>query len=137
MTLLDEVDMELQRILLIEDEADIRHIARLALERLGNFTVEECCAGNEATAKAKQINPDLILLDVMMPGMDGPTTLQELRSIPELAQIPVVFMTAKVQPQEQKQYTDLGAIGVIAKPFDPAALPDTLRRLWNERRQPA
>ena len=124
--------MSLQRILLVEDDDDIRRIARLTLERLGSFTVEECASGSEAAAVALGMKPDLILLDVMMPGMDGPTTLRELQATPAVAGIPVVFMTAKVQPHEQKQYRDLGAIGVIAKPFDPATLPDALRALWSE-----
>ena len=128
--------MELQRILLVEDEEDIRRIARLALERLGNFTVEECSSGTEAPLKAAEMKPDLILLDVMMPGKDGPTTLQELRRMPDLQHIPVVFMTAKVQPHERERYLALGAVGVIAKPFAPMELPGLLREYWADHAVP-
>lgn len=123
--------MDLQRILLVEDEDDIRKIARMSLERIGNFEVEDCSSGTDALDRVAQFRPDLVLLDVMMPGLDGPSTLAELRKIPTLAEVPVVFMTAKVQPQEQKHYSDLGALGVIPKPFDPLLLPETLRKLWS------
>lgn len=120
----------LNRILMVDDDADIRTIAQLSLTAVGGFTVELCGSGPEAIQKAASFNPDLILLDVMMPGMDGPTTLKELRGIPALAQTPVVFMTAKVQPQEVAQLLACGAMDVLAKPFDPMALPDTLNRIW-------
>lgn len=115
---------------MVDDDADIRTIAHLSLTAVGGFTVELCDSGPEAIQKAAYFNPDLILLDVMMPGMDGPTTLKELRRIPALAQTPVVFMTAKVQPQEIAQLLACGAMDVLAKPFDPMALPDTLNRIW-------
>lgn len=121
---------ELRRILLVEDEPDIQSIARLALETLGGYRVEVCGSGPEALERVGSIRPDLILLDVMMPGMDGPAVVRELRSRPETAGYPVVFMTAKVQPQELNRYLEMGALGVIAKPFDPMVLSDELRRLW-------
>ncbi len=124
------MDQALQRILYVEDEPDIQAVARLALEHVGGYTVEVCSSGKEALEKLPQFKPDLILLDVMMPGMDGPTTLQALRKLPEGAAIPVVFMTAKVQPQEVEQYKQLGAVDVIPKPFDPMALPERLRGIW-------
>ncbi len=120
----------LNRILMVDDDGDIRTIAHLSLTAVGGFTVELCGSGAEAIQKAAPFNPDLILLDVMMPGMDGPTTLKELRGNPALAQTPVVFMTAKVQPQEIAQLLACGAMDVLAKPFDPMALPDTLNRIW-------
>lgn len=120
----------LKRILVVDDEADIRTIAHLSLTAVGGFTVELCGSGPEALQKAGSFAPDLILLDVMMPGMDGPTTLKGLRKIPSLAPTPVVFMTAKVQPQEIAQLLACGALDVLAKPFDPMALPDSLRRIW-------
>lgn len=120
----------LNTILMVEDEPDIQTIARLALESLGGFTVHICSSGQEAIEKAPLINPDLILLDVMMPGIDGPTTLRELRKLESLGQTPIIFMTAKVQPQEIEDYKKLGAMDVIAKPFDPMTLADNVRGIW-------
>jgi two-component system, OmpR family, response regulator len=123
---------ELRRILCVEDEPDIRTISQLALEVAGGFEVSACASGREALERAPAFKPDLILLDVMMPGMDGPTTLQELRRRPAFATTPVVFMTAKVQPQEVARYHELGAVDVIVKPFDPMALSDRLRQIWRQ-----
>jgi len=120
----------LHSILMVEDEPDIQTVARLSLESIGGFSVEVCSSGQEAIDRAPGIKPDLILLDVMMPGMDGPTTLTELKKIPELSDTPVVFMTAKVQPQEIQLYKEYGAIDVIPKPFDPMSLPDNLKSIW-------
>ena len=122
---------ELSRILYVEDEPDIQAVTKLALEEIGGFTLEVCGNGDEALAKGVAFAPDLLLLDVMMPGMDGPTTLKALREIPELANVPAIFMTAKVQPHEVEEYKDLGAIDVIAKPFDPMTLSENLRDIWN------
>jgi len=124
---------ELQRILMVDDDSDIRTVAEISLTAVGGFTVEVCGSGREALERAPAFGPDLILLDVMMPGMDGPTTLKGLREIPALAQTPVIFMTAKVQPQEVAQLVACGALDVLAKPFDPMALPDALRRIWATR----
>lgn len=121
---------ELTRILYVEDDPDIQAIAVMVLETIHGFILESCSSGSEALQKAVQFKPDLVLLDVMMPGMDGPETLKGLRCFPELATTPVVFMTAKVQPQEVEGYLDLGALGVIAKPFDPMTLADELRAIW-------
>lgn len=121
----------LQRLIYVEDEPDIQAVARLALEAVGGFTVEVCSSGEEALRRAPAFRPDLILLDVMMPGMDGPGTLQALRALPELAATPAVFMTAKVQPAEVAHFKSLGALDVIAKPFDPMTLSDTVREIWN------
>ena len=121
---------ELKTILYIEDEADIQAIARLALEAIGGFVVHTCSSGREGVAHAGKNPPDIILLDVMMPEMDGPATLLALRQLPGLAEVPVVFMTAKVQPQEVANYHALGAADVIAKPFDPMTLADQVRAIW-------
>ena len=123
----------LQRILMVDDESDIRTVAHLSLTVVGGFTVQLCASGAEALGKAEAFAPDLILLDVMMPGMDGPATLKGLREIPSLAKTPVVFMTAKVQPHEVLQLKAAGALDVLAKPFDPMGLPDSLRRIWAPR----
>ena len=119
-----------RRILLVDDEAEIRSIARMSLEMVGRFEVRDFGSAEEALAAAAQVRPDLILLDVMMPGMDGLQALAGLRRIPATAGTPVIFMTAKVQPAEVASYEALGAIGVIPKPFSPMALPDDIRRLW-------
>lgn len=120
----------LSRILYVEDEPDIRAVARLALAAVGGFTVELCSSGSEALQIAPAFQPDLILLDVMMPDMDGPTTFKALQAIPAVAQIPVIFMTAKVQTHEVLQYRKIGAIDVISKPFDPMTLSETISRIW-------
>jgi two-component system, OmpR family, response regulator len=120
----------LDKILYVEDDPDIQAIAVMVLDAISGFNLEPCSSGSEALSKAVAFNPDLILLDVMMPGMDGPETLHALRQMPELAATPVVFMTAKVQPQEVQGYMNLGAVGVIAKPFDPMTLADQLREIW-------
>lgn len=124
----------LQRVLYVEDEPDIQAVARLALEMVGGLTVHICSSGEQALLEAPAFEPQLILLDVMMPGMDGPGTLGALLERPALMDVPVVFMTAKVQPQEVVHYTQLGALGVIAKPFDPMSLASQVRRLWESRR---
>ena len=121
---------QLKRILFVEDEDEIRTVAKMALEAVGGFEVVACASGPEAIAAAPQANADLLLLDVMMPGMDGPATLEALRRIPATAQTPVIFMTAKVQPGEVAQYMALGALGVVPKPFSPMEVSDEIRRLW-------
>lgn len=120
----------LRKILYVEDEPDIQAIAQIALENVGGFELKICSSGQEAIQQAQAFAPDLILLDVMMPGMDGPTTLTELRKLPELSKTPVMFMTAKVQPQEIEHFKSLGAVEVIAKPFDPMKLAETINNAW-------
>ncbi len=121
---------ELKNILYVEDEADIRAVARLALEAVGGFSVTICGSGAEALERAPDVRPDLILLDVMMPGMDGVDTLRALRDLPETATTPVIFMTAKAQQSEIRNFRELGALDVIPKPFDPMALSDQIRKIY-------
>jgi two-component system, OmpR family, response regulator len=121
----------LKRILMIEDEPDIQAIAQLALEALGGFQVRICSTGREGLLAAELFDPHLILLDVMMPGMDGPSTLRALRGLPQTVATPVVFMTAKVQPQEVAEYRAIGVLDVIAKPFDPMTLSETILAIWD------
>lgn len=121
---------QLTRILYVEDEPDIRMVAQLALEAVGGFTVEVCNSGQDALEKIGRFRPQLILIDVMMPGMDGPTTMGKIRELPEFAHTPLIFMTAKVQPQEIASYKQLGAVDVVPKPFDPMTLASTLEAIW-------
>jgi CheY-like chemotaxis protein len=123
---------DLLRILMVEDEPDIQAVARMALVAIGGFEVEICSSGREALDRLAACVPDLVLMDVMMPVMDGPSALQEMRSNPAMADIPVIFMTAKVQSHEITRYMDLGALGVIAKPFDPMTLASTVRSIWEQ-----
>jgi two-component system OmpR family response regulator len=120
------------RVLYVEDEEDIRMVAQIALDGEG-FELLACSSGKEALAKAADFAPEAILLDVMMPGMDGPTTLSELRKHPKLADVPVVFMTAKVQPSEIEQLKAMGALDVIPKPFDPMELGEQLRAILDSK----
>jgi two-component system, OmpR family, response regulator len=108
----------LRKILYVDDQPDLRELGRLALEVVGKFEVEACASGEDALQRVGPFAPDLVLLDVVMPGLSGPETLQRLRQHPGGASIPVVFLTA------------LGAIGVIEKPFDPFDLATRLTRLW-------
>ncbi len=120
----------LESILYVEDEPDIRTVASLALHDIGGLQVKTCGSGREALELADRSRPDLILMDVMMPDLDGPATLSRLRENPDTAHIPVVFMTAKAQPEEVEYFKGLGVVEVIGKPFDPLTLADRLRALW-------
>jgi CheY-like chemotaxis protein len=120
----------LRRILFVEDDPDIQMVAKMALEALGGFVVLACSSGAEALDRVDGFSPDLVLLDVMMPGMDGPTTLVALRQRAAGQDVPVVFMTAKVHAQEMSHYRELGAEDVIAKPFDPMVLSERVRSIW-------
>lgn len=115
------------RILHVDDEPDIREVVEMSLELDPAFTVKSCSSGRDALVVAANWSPDLILCDVMMPIMDGPTTLARLRESPQTAGIPVVFMTARAQARELEQFKSLGASGVIPKPFDPLALATSVR----------
>ena len=115
------------RILHVDDEADIREIVDIALGLDPSLSLHGCASGAEALKAAANWHPDLILLDVMMPGMDGPTTLANLRENTETADIPVVFMTARAQTRELDHFLSLGAVGVITKPFDPMTLSASVR----------
>ena len=125
-------EKKLSRILYVEDEPDIREVARFALEYSGEYEVRICESGPEALSILPEFQPDIVLLDVMMPGMDGLTTMEEMRKRPETATVPVVFMTAKVQSAEVSRYLALGAASVIPKPFDPRTLGETVRKIWEE-----
>jgi two-component system OmpR family response regulator len=122
----------LSKILLVEDEPDIQIVVKIALEAMSDFIVDTCDSGETAIEKAKANPPDLILLDVMLPDMDGPAILGVLRKNSQTQQIPIIFMTAKVQPKDVNYYKDIGALGVIAKPFDPMLLVKMITDIWRD-----
>ncbi len=116
------------KLLYVEDDPDIRSVAELALEDEG-FELIMCCSGEEALQVAEGLTPDLLLLDVMMPGLDGPETLKKLRDFPHIKDTPVIFMTAKIQLSEVQEYKAMGALDVIAKPFDVMTLADQIHKI--------
>jgi CheY-like chemotaxis protein len=122
------------KILVVDDDPDIRRIAALSLERLGGFRVVLAASAEEALAQVAHEPPDLVLLDVTMPGTDGPATLAALRRIPATERVPVVFFTATASDAEVQRLRSLGAIGIVPKPFDVADLPRRLRTLADEGR---
>jgi len=126
----------IKKILYVEDEVDIQLIVKIALCDIGDFTVEICSSGKEALQKINKFNPDLVLLDVMMPKMDGPETLRQLRKIEKFASIPVIFVTAKIQEQEINEYKKLGALDIVSKPFDPLTLAEQIKNMV-EKNEPS
>lgn len=124
------------KVLIIDDDADIRSIARLSLSRLGGMEVVEAASGAEGVRKAQDEKPDVILLDMMMPAMDGSATLAALRSQPATATTPVIFLTAKAMRAEVERLRALGAAGVLIKPFDPRTLPGDVRALVESQLNP-
>lgn len=110
------------RVLYVDDEPDIRTVAVMCLQLNAGFQVKQCASGAEALKLARNWLPDVVLLDVMMPEMDGPMTHAALREDPATAAIPVVFVTARTQPSEVQRLLEMGVTGVIAKPFDPMSL---------------
>lgn len=116
--------MATKRVLIIDDEDDIREVAQASLEMMGGWEVITASSSTEGLALAEAEQPDAILLDVMLPDMDGPTTFQKLQAMPATQQIPVVLLTAKVQAADQRRFADLGVTAVLSKPFDPVALAD-------------
>ena len=123
----------LERVLLVEDDRNVRRVAQLALEMVGGLKVCACESGAEALEAVAEFQPQLVLLDVMMPDMDGPTVLRRLRERPETASIPIVFLTAKVQNEELRQLRALGALDVISKPFDAMTLANSVKSIWEGR----
>lgn len=120
----------LRTVLYVDDEPDIREIVELALGLVEGLQVAVCESGERALQRLPDITPDLVLLDVMMPGTDGPTTLQRMRADPRFANIPVVFVTAKAMPAEVARFRELGAAAVIAKPFDPLQFGQQIVAIW-------
>jgi CheY-like chemotaxis protein len=123
----------LRHILLVEDDPDIQEVTTLLLAE--DFDVKACSSAIEALEIAQTFDPDLILLDFMMPGLDGEEAFAEFRQIPITASTPVIFMTARVQPGEISEYRDLGSLGVIPKPFDPDTLVQTIQGMWDRHQE--
>ncbi|MFC2968154.1 response regulator [Acidimangrovimonas pyrenivorans] len=121
---------ELPKVMHVEDDMDIREIALIALETVGGLDVVQCESGAQALEMAPVEKPDLFLLDVMMPGMSGDETLLALRQMPEFADTPAIFMTAKAQQSEVDRLLEMGALDVITKPFDPMTLAEEILAIW-------
>jgi len=116
----------MMRLMHVEDDGDIREVAKMALEFSGKFEVRQCASGEDAVEQIAGYNPDVLLLDVMMPGLSGPETLQQLRQIDGFQDTPAIFMTARAQPSEIEELKALSAITVVVKPFDPITLGDQI-----------
>jgi CheY-like chemotaxis protein len=120
----------LNRICYVEDDEDIQKIVRVSLERVGKMTVEIVGDPTQAIEVIKAFKPELVMLDWMMPGMDGPTLFRKMKELPEVRELPVVFITAKASQRELDELRALGAAGTISKPFSPRDLPEQLRAIW-------
>lgn len=123
-------DARLNRILYVEDEADIREIVRMSLEMVGQYQVVACGSCADALRVVDDFDPDLLLLDVMMPDIDGPETLEQLRQHDAAADAPAIFLTASVQADDMERYGEMGVVDVIIKPFDPMQLPAQIEASW-------
>ena len=122
----------LNKICYVEDDEDIQRIVRLSLEKIGKMTVEVVGDPMVAIERITAFKPDLVMLDWMMPGMDGPALYRKMLETPEVKSLPVVFITAKASERELNELRTMGALGTISKPFSPKDLPDQLRALWNK-----
>jgi len=123
-------DRPLNKICYVEDDEDIQRIVRMSLERIGKMSVELVTDPMKAIAVITAFKPDLVMLDWMMPGMDGPTLFRKMKEDPQLSVLPVVFITAKAQSRDMAELMALGAAGTISKPFSPKDLPEQLRQIW-------
>ena len=120
----------LNRVCYVEDDEDIQRIVRMSLERIGKMTVEVVGDPTAAIEKMALFRPDLVMLDWMMPVMDGPTLFRQMKTRPETSALPVVFITAKAAQRDLDELIALGAAGTISKPFSPKDLPEQLRAIW-------
>ena len=125
-------DRPLNKICYVEDDEDIQRIVRMSLERVGKMTVEVVTDPLKAIGVMTAFKPDLVMLDWMMPGMDGPTLFRKMKEDPQMSSMPVVFITAKAQSRDMAELMALGAVGTISKPFSPKDLPDQLRAIWKK-----
>lgn len=124
------MSQQLRRIMFVEDDPDIAFLAVMALQDIGGFELFHFGSGKEALEHVQDVDPDLVILDYSMPGMNGDEVLAALRSRPETKHIPVLFMTASVMPAHVSRLKALGAIEVLRKPFDPLQLSEQVRRAW-------
>jgi CheY-like chemotaxis protein len=124
--------MSRQHILLVDDEDDIREVAALSLEAVGGWRVSSAADGDSALAMARAERPDVILLDVMMPGVDGPATFRRLQDDPRTSAIPVILLTAKAQAADHRRFAELGVTGTLTKPFDPMTLADQVATILRD-----
>jgi two-component system, OmpR family, response regulator len=123
-------DRPLNRVCYVEDDEDIQRIVRMSLERVGKMTVEVVSDPMVAIGRIASFKPDLVMLDWMMPGMDGPTLFRKMKQQPETSGLPVVFITARATQRDMEELVALGAAGTISKPFSPKELPEQLRAIW-------
>lgn len=125
-------DRPLQRVCYVEDDEDIQRIVRMSLERIGKMSVQVVSDPLTAIDVIKAYKPELVMLDWMMPGMDGPTLYRKMKEVPEVCDLPVVFITAKASQKELDELRGLGAAGTISKPFSPKDLPEQLKSIWKD-----
>jgi CheY-like chemotaxis protein len=126
-----------RRILVVDDDDGIREVAQMSLEMVGGHEVLTASCGYDAVVRAREARPDAILLDVMMPGLDGPATFARLQADPDSCRIPVILLTAKLQPADRARFAEIGVRAVIAKPFDPMTLSDEVADILGWARRPA
>ena len=124
---------ELKKILYVEDQQDIQMVAEYALTQISRYELKLCSSGEEALAVISEFNPDIIILEVMMPGIDGPETLTEIRKLDAYINTPAIFMTAKVLPNEIEDLMKQGVLNVISKPFDPVSLGTKVQEIWDNQ----
>ncbi|MGD2090862.1 MAG: response regulator [Candidatus Aminicenantes bacterium] len=121
---------QLKRIMYVDDDPDLQDIVRLGLETRAGFTVTCCDSGNQALEEIRDFKPDLVILDMVLPGMSGLHLLERMRELRGVPWIPVIFLTSKISPQQVEEYKELGVIGVINKPLNPLELRDRVRDIW-------
>lgn len=125
---------ELNKILYAEDEPDVQTVVEMTIQTMSNYQIKICENGKKLLESIDEYFPDLILLDVMMPEMDGPTTFKYLQENENTKKIPVIFMTAKAQVHEIEKFKEIGVVGIITKPFDPLTLCDEIQEIWNNNK---
>lgn len=130
---MNAMDKNLVRILYVEDDVNLRQLVKHILEEMGGFTVELCEDGGDALSKAEQFKPQLALLDVRMPGIDGTTTFRRLKELQGLEDLSGIFMTTFAEPDDLAVYKELGALACIPKPIDPGTLVERVSKIWSER----
>jgi DNA-binding response OmpR family regulator len=123
---------KLKRIMYVDDDPDLQQIVKMGLEIGGNFNVKVCASGYQALEEIEEYKPDLVILDVVMPFISGPKTLEAIRKMDAVATVPVIFLTSKIQPTQLAHYESLGAIGVIRKPLNPMKLSAQVLEIWQD-----